>query len=201
MRRVLVATTLVVLFVVSAYSSTADSLNANQQLEFSARDSNVVIAELFISPNNLVANDTSDNVYGAVDWNGDGDYGKFSDQFIEIWNSGDAPQDVSSWLLSTTSGSPPCQLPYNTTLNPDERIVVFRSDSDLDLSYFDGETVKISDTNMNVIDSMSFPAQDSSYGKSYISDNGVVTKDDPTPGRAADFSDPYSVPSNIVKCY
>ena len=201
MRRVLVATTLVVLFVVSAYSSTADSLNANQQLEFSARDSNVVIAELFISPNNLVANDTSDNVYGAVDWNGDGDYGKFSDQFIEIWNSGDAPQDVSSWLLSTTSGSPPCQLPYNTTLNPDERIVVFRSDSDLDLSYFDGETVKISDTNMNVIDSMSFPAQDSSYGRSYISDNGVVTKDDPTPGRAADFSDPYSVPSNIVKCY
>ena len=33
----------------------------------------VVISEILVSPNNLVSNATSDNVYGAVDWNGDGE--------------------------------------------------------------------------------------------------------------------------------
>ena len=201
MRRVLVGVTLTLLFLISTWNASIGSLDDNQEMNAGARDANIVIAELFVSPNNLVANETSDNVYGSVDWNGDGDYGKFSDQFIEIWNSGDSSQDVSSWLLSTTSGSPPCQLPYNTTLNADERIVVFRADSDLDLSYYDGETVSISDTSQNVIHSMSFPAGDSSYGLSYISDGGTISKDDPTPGRAADYSEPYTVPDNIVNCY
>ena len=181
MRRVLVGVTLTLLFLISTWNASIGSLDDNQEMNARARDANIVIAELFVSPNNLVANETSDNVYGSVDWNGDGDYGKFSDQFIEIWNSGDSSQDVSSWLLSTTSGSPPCQVPYNTTLNADERIVVFRADSDLDLSYYDGETVSISDTSQNVIHSMSFPAGDSSYGLSYISDGGTISKDDPLP--------------------
>ena len=201
MRRALVGVTLTLLFLISTWNASIGSLDDNQEMNAGARDANIVIAELFVSPNNLVANETSDNVYGSVDWNGDGDYGKFSDQFIEIWNSGDSSQDVSSWLLSTTSGSPPCQLPYNTTLDADERIVVFRADSDLDLSYYDGETVSISDTSQNVIHSMSFPAGDSSYGLSYISDGGTISKDDPTPGRAADYSEPYTVPDNIVNCY
>ena len=201
MRRALVGVTLTLLFLISTWNASIGSLDDNQEMNARARDANIVIAELFVSPNNLVANETSDNVYGSVDWNGDGDYGKFSDQFIEIWNSGDSSQDVSSWLLSTTSGSPPCQLPYNTTLDADERIVVFRADSDLDLSYYDGETVSISDTSQNVIHSMSFPAGDSSYGLSYISDGGTISKDDPTPGRAADYSEPYTVPDNIVNCY
>ena len=201
MRRVLVGVTLTLLFLISTWNASIGSLDDNQEMNARARDANIVIAELFVSPNNLVANETSDNVYGSVDWNGDGDYGKFSDQFIEIWNSGDSSQDVSSWLLSTTSGSPPCQWPYNTTLDADERIVVFRADSDLDLSYYDGETVSISDTSQNVIHSMSFPAGDSSYGLSYISDGGTISKDDPTPGRAADYSEPYTVPDNIVNCY
>jgi len=201
MRRVLVGVSLTLLFLVSTCSPVVGNLEADYAMNAGARDSNIVIAELFVSPNNLVANDTSDNVYGSVDWNGDGDYGKFSDQFIEVWNSGDTSQDVSSWLLSTTSGSPPCQLPYNTTLGADERIVIFRADSDLDLSYYDGETVSISDTSQNVIHSMSFPAGDSSYGLSYISDGGTISKDDPTPGRAADFTDSYTVPDNIVNCY
>ena len=201
MRRGLVAAGLVLLFVISSYNSAVDSLDSDLVLTTDGRESKVVIAELFVSPNNLVANDTSDNVYGAVDWNGDGDYGIYSDQFIEIWNSGDTAQDVSSWLLSTTSGSPPCQLPYNTTLNAGERIVVFRADSDLDLSYYDGETVSISDTDTNLINSMSFPSDDSSYGMSYVSDDGAITKASPTPGRATDYSEPYTVPDNIVNCY
>ena len=92
-----------------------------------------------------------------LDWNGDGEYGKYSDQFIEIWNSGTSTVDVSDWILSTTSGSPPCQLAWNTNISADDRIVVFRADSDLDLSYFDGETVTISDDSGSEIDTMSFP--------------------------------------------
>ena len=107
MRRLLVASSVLLLLIFSSWSATVDSLEHRQASETSGRAANVVISELFISPNNLVANETNSNIYGAVDWNGDGDYGKFSDQFIEVWNSGDAPQDVSSWLLSTTSGSPP----------------------------------------------------------------------------------------------
>ena len=201
MRRVLIVSSVLLLLLLLPLSYTVENLEISEERQANGRAANVVISELFISPNNLVANENSSNIYGAVDWNGDGDYGRFSDQFIEVWNSGDAPQDVSSWLLSTTSGSPPCQLPYNTTLEADARLVVFRADSDLDLSYFDGETVSIFDTNSNLINSMSFPATDSSYGQSYVSDNGVIAKADPTPGRATDYSEEYTVPDNIANCY
>ena len=201
MRRVLIVSSVLLLLLLLPLSYTVENLGISEERQANGRAANVVISELFISPNNLVANENSSNIYGAVDWNGDGDYGRFSDQFIEVWNSGDAPQDVSSWLLSTTSGSPPCQLPYNTTLEADARLVVFRADSDLDLSYFDGETVSIFDTNSNLINSMSFPATDSSYGQSYVSDNGVIAKADPTPGRATDYSEEYTVPDNIANCY
>ena len=187
--------------IISPWSYAADNLDNNNANNTSGRAADVVISELFISPNNLVSNENSTNLYGAVDWNGDGEYGKYSDQFIEIWNSGDSVADVSSWVLSTTSGSPPCQLAYNTTIDADARIVVFRADSDLDLSYFDGETVSLTDTTSNLIDSLSFPAADSSYGLSYIEENEVLTKDDPTPGRANDFTGTYTTPDNIVKCY
>ncbi|MEZ8079375.1 MAG: hypothetical protein QMC53_07150, partial [Candidatus Poseidoniaceae archaeon] len=47
------------------------------------RESTIVVSEVFISPNGLVSNETSSNIYGAVDWNNDGEYSKYSDQFIE----------------------------------------------------------------------------------------------------------------------
>ena len=201
MRRLLVASMIVLVMILAPWSSTTTELSNNENKLTSGRAANIVISELFASPNNLVSNETSNNVYGSVDWNGDGEYGKFSDQFIEIWNSGDSPQDVSDWILSTTSGSPPCQLARNTTIDADGRIVVFRADSDLDLSYHNGETVSISDTSNNVVNTMSFPEKDSFYGQSYVMEDGVLTKTDPTPGRENNFTGAYTVPNNIVKCY
>ena len=197
----LVASMIVLLMILTPWSNTTTELSTNEDKLTSGRAANIVISELFASPNNLLSNETSNNVYGSVDWNGDGEYGKFSDQFIEIWNSGDSPQDVSDWILSTTSGSPPCQLARNTTIDADGRIVVFRADSDLDLSYYNGETVSITDTSNNVVDTMSFPEKDSFYGQSYIMEDGVLTKTDPTPGRENNFTGAYTVPNNIVKCY
>ena len=197
----LVASMIVLVMILTPWSNSTTELSTNEDKLTSGRAANIVISELFASPNNLVSNETSNNVYGSVDWNGDGEYGKFSDQFIEIWNSGDSPQDVSDWILSTTSGSPPCQLARNTTIDADGRIVIFRADSDLDLSYHNGETVSITDTSNNVVDTMSFPEKDSFYGQSYIMEEGVLTKTDPTPGRENNFTGTYTVPDNIVKCY
>ncbi|MDC0340522.1 amidohydrolase family protein [Candidatus Poseidoniaceae archaeon] len=166
-----------------------------------SRENTVVVSELLISPNNLVSNDTSDNVYGAVDWNGDGDYGKYSDQFIELWNTGSSPVNVSNWQLSLTSGSPPCQLAWNTVLPADGRLTVFNANSDLLLDYFNNNTVTISDDSGTAVDSMSFPSEDSWYGKSYIEDgNGDLQKVDPTPGWAPG-GQASETALNIVNCY
>ena len=167
----------------------------------SGRENTILVSELFISPNNLVSNETSQNVYGAMDWNADGEYGKYSDQFIEIWNSGTTPVDVSDWQLSVTSGSPPCQLAWNTSIPADGRISVFSADSGILLSYFDGDTVTISDDSGAAMDSMSFPAKDSWYGESYIEDNdGQLRKVSPTPGWGPEGAE-SNVALNIVKCY
>ena len=167
----------------------------------SGRENTILVSELFISPNNLVSNETSQNVYGAMDWNADGEYGKYSDQFIEIWNSGTTPVDVSDWQLSVTSGSPPCQLAWNTSIPADGRISVFSADSGILLSYFDGDTVTISDDSGTAMDSMSFPAKDSWYGESYIEDNdGQLRKVSPTPGWGPEGAE-SNVALNIVKCY
>ena len=74
--------------ILAPWSLSASSLDDDEQNMANGRAGNIVISELLVSPNNLVSNSTSGNmnVYNATDWNGDGDYGKYSDQFIEIWN-------------------------------------------------------------------------------------------------------------------
>jgi len=204
MRRQFLAGMILGIMLLAPWSISGNTLTESEVEETSARSSDIVVSELFISPNNLVSNETSGNmnIYNATDWNGDGEYGKYSDQFIEIWNSGTSTVDVSDWILSTTSGSPPCQLAWNTNISADERIVVFRADSDLDLSYFDGETVTISDDSGNEIDTMTFPATDSSYGKSYVENsNGDLVKVTPTPGWGPNDNGAYTVGQNIVKCF
>ena len=47
--------------------------------------------EIFVS--------ASSESYNGTDWNNDGDIGSSSDQFIELWNAGPFPVDVSDWLL------------------------------------------------------------------------------------------------------
>ena len=204
MRRQIVAGMILGIMLLAPWSLSGTILTESDIEKAGARSNGIVISELFISPNNLVSNESSGNmnIYNATDWNGDGEYGKYSDQFIEIWNSGTSTVDVSDWILSTTSGSPPCQLAWNTNISADQRIVVFRADSDLDLSYFDGETVSISDDSSNLIDTMSFPATDSSYGKSYVENsNGDLVKVTPTPGWGPNDNGTYTVGQNIVKCF
>ena len=68
-------TTLLVLIIFLApfVPSTPAPYEFTEISEVSARDSDIEVSEVFISPNGLVSNATSTNIYGAVDWNNDGD--------------------------------------------------------------------------------------------------------------------------------
>ncbi|MDB2560346.1 hypothetical protein N9Z48_01225, partial [Euryarchaeota archaeon] len=190
-----------VLFLAPLIPSTPKSFEPMNVAEVDARNSDIVVSELFRSPNQLKSNATNANIYNAVDWNNDGDYGKYSDQFIELWNTGSSPVNVSDWVLSSTSGSPPCQLAWNTVMEPDQRIVVFSADSDIVLSYFDEETVSITDTSNTLANSMTIPKEFGFYGNSIVIDSsGNAIEVDPSPGWGP--GDPDStVALNIVKCF
>ncbi len=157
--------------------------------------SDVRISEILVS--------ASSADYNGTDWNGDGDTGSVSDQFVELWNSGAEPVDVSDWILDdiTDGGSGPCRLAWNTSIAPGEYIVIFRASSGIELDYWNDETVTLSDASGVVIDTLSYPAEDSWWDTSYIKDlNGTVSKEaPPTPGWGDDST--YNVAQNMVRCY
>ena len=90
-------------------------------------DSNMIISEVLASPNGMKNNETCSNCYNATDWNGDGEYGKYSDQFIELYNPTDQPINISNWVLDDIAdgGSAPCQLARNTVVQPGDYVSIF----------------------------------------------------------------------------
>jgi hypothetical protein len=68
-----------VLFLAPLIPADGSSLEQANVAEVDARNSDIVVSELFRSPNQLKSNATNANIYNAVDWNNDGDYGKYSD--------------------------------------------------------------------------------------------------------------------------
>ena len=140
----------------------------------------IVISEILVS--------ASGADYNGTDWNEDGDIGSYSDQFIEIWNPTNQTFDVSDWWIDDIEdgGSAPCSVGWNTSLGPDERLVFFRSDTDIELDYWDGDTVNLKTPDGTLIDSISYMGSDSWWDNSYIrnaSNNGALYKlSPPTPG-------------------
>ena len=164
----------------------------------------VVISEILVSPNNLVSNATSDNVYGAVDWNGDGDYGKYSDQFIELWNPTDQVVNISNWVLDdhANGGSPACSIGWNTELAPDARMAFFRDNTDIELDYYDGDTVNLQDDQGTLVHSMSYPAEDSWYGVPYtLLEDGTYWKDFDGPSPGTDEQANWTGPNAGGTCF
>ena len=163
----------------------------------------IIISEVLASPNGMKNNETCSNCYNATDWNGDGEYGKFSDQFIELHNPTDQAINISNWILDDIAdgGSAPCQLARNTVLQPGEYVSVFINASRIELDYYDGDTVNLYDVEGTLVDSLSYPDRDSWYGNSYIPlDNGTIWKvRPPTPGYAPDES--FDVAQNMIGCF
>jgi len=146
----------------------------------------IIITEILVSP--------SGEDYNGTDWNGDGWFGSGSDQFIELYNPTSDTVNLGDWWLDDdpNAGSPPCAIGWNTNLTPGERIVFYRSVTGLDLSYFDGDTVQLSNEMGAVIDTYSFSAEDSDYDVSYgrFGDGSWGKVGSPTPGLANDQSWP-----------
>jgi 5-methylthioadenosine/S-adenosylhomocysteine deaminase len=155
----------------------------------------VVIAEVLVS--------ASSEQYNGTDWNGDGTIGSVSDQYIELWNTGDTTVDVSDWWLddATDGGSPPCRLAWNTTLDADERLVVFRGSSGIELDYWDGDAVTLSTDTGALVDQLVYPGEDSWWDRPYERlANGTLWKADaPTPGWGP--NDDRTTAQNAVRCY
>ncbi|MGB1827538.1 MAG: lamin tail domain-containing protein [Candidatus Poseidoniaceae archaeon] len=164
MRRMLVALILVTaLFPIPVMSQTDDN-------------GGIVIEEILVS--------ASSAQYNGTDWNGDGDIGSFSDQYIMITNTGTDPVDISDWILddTTNGGSPPCRIGWNTTIEGGESITFYRANTDIELDYWDGDTATLMNAEGNLIDSMTYPGEDSWWDKVYIiAENGSLWKTDPNP--------------------
>ena len=175
----------------------------NQAVESAGEGDSVIISEILVSPNGMKNNETCTNCYNATDWNADGDYGKFSDQFIELHNPTSEAINVSDWVLDDKpdGGSAPCQIARNTVIPANGYISIFINASRIELDYFDGDTVSLTDTSGTLIDELSYPAEDSWYGNSYIPlENGTIWKvSPPTPG----FAEGEFFPSaqNMVGCF
>jgi hypothetical protein len=142
----------------------------------------IVISEVLVSVNGEGFDD-------STDWNGDGVFGSESDQFVELWNSGTSEIDISGWWLDDVneSGSQPCRIVNGTIVPADGRVVIFRADSNIALSWYVGDSVIISDDSGTQIDRMDFPANDSLFGKSFIPNASGTSLDKvepPTPGSA-----------------
>ncbi|MBF14404.1 MAG: hypothetical protein CMA97_02690 [Euryarchaeota archaeon] len=163
----------------------------------------IIISEILASPNGMKNNETCSNCYNATDWNGDGEYGKFSDQFIELHNPTSNPINISNWVLDDIDdgGSAPCQLARNTVIQPGGYVSVFINASRIELDYYDGDTVNLYNEEGTLIDAMSYPALDSWYGNSYIPlENGSVWKvKPPTPGYSENES--FGIAQNMIGCF
>ena len=164
MRRALIA--LVLIIALFPVTSTSETTN----------DSGIVIEEILVS--------ASSANYNGTDWNGDGDIGSFSDQYIMITNTGNSSVDISDWILDDTTdgGSPPCRIGWNTTIDAGESITFYRANTDIELDYWDGDTANLMDSEGNYIDSMTYPGEDSWWDKVYtVAENGSLWKQDPNP--------------------
>jgi 5-methylthioadenosine/S-adenosylhomocysteine deaminase len=163
--------------------------------QFSEPNYTIQISEILVS--------ASSEEYNGTDWNGDGDIGSISDQFVELWNFGTEPVDISNWLLDDTinEGSAPCKIAWNTSLGPDERLVIFRADSRIEFDYYNDDAATIRDANGSLVDMLSYPARDSWWDYSYVPlENGSIEKvKPPTPGWSSTEAQPTSI--RTVGCY
>ncbi len=144
----------------------------------------VIINEIYVSPNS--------EEYGGIDWNGDGEIGRFSNQFLELHNPTDSAIDIGGWWIDDleNGGSPMCSIAWGTVIEPGAYVVFYRAQTNIEFDYWEGDTVTISDGEGLEIDSVSYPPEDSDFGTpyGYGSDGGWAKLSDstPTPGGAND---------------
>jgi cytosine/adenosine deaminase-related metal-dependent hydrolase len=148
-----------------------------------AASTDIIINEILVSANT--------ESYGGTDWNGDGSFGKASDQFIELYNSGDEAVNLEGWSIthSSDTGAPNCKISAGTVIESGSYLPFYSSDTWMEFSFHDGDTITLTDTT-GEIDQVSFPAKDSDYDIPYGLDGSgnwiKMVSGSPTPGGAND---------------
>ena len=144
----------------------------------------IIINEILVSPNN--AN------YGGTDWNGDGSMGTYNDQYVELYNPTAADIDIGGWWLDDIAegGSPACSIKWDTILAPGTYITFFRSWTQIEFDFWDGDTIRVLDGTGNEIDAVSYGGEDSDWDVPYGYDSSgtwmKLSDGSPTPGGAND---------------
>ena len=69
------------------------------------------------------------------DWNSDG-VESADDQWIELYNSGDHPADVSGWRIDTGKNTPSFLIPNGSVIPPGRFVLFFRTQTRLNLDQF-----------------------------------------------------------------
>ena len=186
MSRVLVLSAVLVFLLTSA--SPTSMLLDEQHIDSVGDADNIIISEILVSPNGMKNTEECTNCYNATDWNGDGEYGSYSDQFIELHNPTSQAINVSNWVLDDKpdGGSAPCQIARNTVIPANGYISIFRNASRIELDYFDADSVSLTDTSGSLIHQISYPAEGIFYGNTYITeeDGSLGSTSPPTPGFA-----------------
>tara|TARA_X000001036_G_scaffold338281_1_gene317314 strand:+ start:12516 stop:12995 length:480 start_codon:yes stop_codon:yes gene_type:complete len=124
--------------------------------------------------------------YDGVDWNCDGSTGSTSDQFVEIHNPDSSAIDVQGWVLEVeTAGLTESYTFTASTIEAQSRLVFFRATTMIELSYFEGGTIRIMDASSNEISSATWPAEEYGWDLSYTRDvkgEALQKVNSPTPG-------------------
>lgn len=137
----------------------------------STRASDVVINEYLPDP--------------ASDWDGSGELDYGDDEWIELYNKGNAQEDISGWKLDdiTTGGTGEYTIPGSTFVGPGQVLLFFGSVTGVGLNNA-GDTVNLLDGAGALVDSHTFDhcADDISYARIPDGANDWEEVAYPTPG-------------------
>lgn len=171
--------TAALLIVITSLSPAMLASGQNTSDGSSSSDS-IYINEIYVSPNS--------EAYGGVDWNGDGEISRYSNQFVELHNPSEEAVDIGGWWIDDIAdgGSPMCSIAWGTVIDSGAYLVFYRAQTNIEFDYFAGDTVSILDGSGSVVDSVSYEAEDSDYGIPYGYDSSgtwaKLSEGSPTPG-------------------
>ena len=117
---------------------------------------------------------------GFKDWNKD-KLEDDNDQWLELFNLGDSPADVSNWIIDTGEGTPSFTLPNGSTIPAGGYLLLFRTDTLLDLTSYGH--LRLLHPDSRVADEVLYPPLDADrvYARRYNGTGAWRTRCVPTP--------------------
>ena len=119
----------------------------------------------------------------ASDWNKNGVTSGMDDEFIELFNSGKEPVDISGYNITDLSLGYYYIIPNGTIIKPEGFWVVFSSESNV-FQRNSGDIIWLYDPSGNLVDEKEYNSTTSDVSFARIPDGGNwTTSKTPTPGK------------------